>query len=209
LNDDQVGLLNLASTLVFAVFCAAGGFISDRLGRLRSLAIFITLTAIPTIWFAWMLRQADWVMPVAPKIPNRPVPPDWLIAGLWAATLAFNAANGLMYGTRSAFYMDFCDPKVGATQFTGYMAMMNLTTSYTLLWQGVAIEKLGYPMTLLLDALFGLVCLPLLAVAARLPKPSWTAEPEATTVETVCPLCGAMVPAGSRDCPACGERLPE
>src|SRR5262245_12691357 len=41
LDDTQVGLLNLWSTVISAVCCVAGGWISDRFGRRRSLAIFI------------------------------------------------------------------------------------------------------------------------------------------------------------------------
>jgi PAT family beta-lactamase induction signal transducer AmpG len=41
---------------------------------------------------------------------------------------------------------------VAATQFTAYMAMMNLAISYSATWQGIAIEALGYPKTLLIDA---------------------------------------------------------
>jgi hypothetical protein len=51
--------------------------------------------------------------------------------------------------------MDITTPKVAATQFTAYMAMLNLTISYTAVWQGWAIEKLGYPATLTLDAALG------------------------------------------------------
>jgi hypothetical protein len=67
-------------------------------------------------------------------------------------TLAFNVAMGLMYGTRSAVFMDITNPAVAATQFTAYMALMNLAIAFSATWQGVAIEALGYPATLLLDA---------------------------------------------------------
>ena len=61
--------------------------------------------------------------------------------------------------------MDITTPAVAATQFTAYMAMLNLCISYTSWWQGLAVEQLGYPMTLLLDSvvgLFGLLLLPLM-----------------------------------------------
>lgn len=207
LSESAIATLNLVSTLTFAPACAFGGWLSDKLGRIRSLMGFIALTAIPTVALAWVLWDAGWVMPVDVKAANRPLPPDGVIMAFWAATIGFNVANGLMYGTRSAFYMDFCDPKVGATQFTAYMAMMNLVIAYTSWWQGHSIEAYGYPTTLVLDAAFGLVCLPLLAVAAVLPKP---ARPElaAPTVQNRCPVCGADLPPGAAECPKCGERLP-
>ena len=44
--------------------------------------------------------------------------------------------------------MDITTPAVAATQFTAYMAMLNLVISYTSWWQGFAIERIGYPQTL-------------------------------------------------------------
>ncbi|HEX6986862.1 MAG TPA: MFS transporter, partial [Planctomycetaceae bacterium] len=204
---DEIGWLNLATTLTFALLCVTGGFVSDRIGRRRSLAIFIALTTIPTVLFAVLLWKAGWVMPIEnPKAPDRPMPPDWLVTAFWAASILFNIANGLMYGTRSAFYMDFCDPKVAATQFTAYMALMNLVISYTSFWQGWSIKTLGYPTTLVLDAAFGLVCLAVLAAVPFVRRPDRAAVPEAAT-EGRCPVCGADVSAEDAVCRKCGERL--
>ena len=58
--------------------------------------------------------------------------------------------------------MDITSPAVAATQFTAYMALMNLCISYTAAWQGYAVERIGYPATLVLDSLVGLVGLALL-----------------------------------------------
>jgi len=207
LSDAAVGTLNLVSTLTFAPACAFGGWLSDKIGRVRSLVIFITLTAIPTVALAWALQDAGWIMPVDVKAAGRPTASDNLLLAFWGASIAFNVVNGLMYGTRSAFYMDFCDPKVGATQFTAYMAMMNLVIAYTAWWQGFSIERFGYPITLVIDAGFGLVCLPLLAVAAMLPKPERAPEPAARKADGRCPTCGGEVPAGATECLRCGERL--
>jgi PAT family beta-lactamase induction signal transducer AmpG len=85
----------------------------------------------------------------------------------WIATLVYNAFNGLMYGTRAAIFMDVTNPAVAATQFTAYMALLNLTISYSAMWQGIAIEAWGYPKTLLVDAIFGIACLALLPFMSR------------------------------------------
>jgi PAT family beta-lactamase induction signal transducer AmpG len=69
--------------------------------------------------------------------------------------------------------MDVTTPAVAATQFTAYMAMANLVTSYTAWWQGLSIVGWGYPVTLLVDSmvgLFGLFLLPMM-------KPVRAAEP--------------------------------
>jgi hypothetical protein len=53
------------------------------------------------------------------------------------------------------------------------MAMLNAVISYSAWWQGRALERWGYPITLAIDAVFGLVCvalLPLLRVPRREPE---------------------------------------
>jgi PAT family beta-lactamase induction signal transducer AmpG len=58
--------------------------------------------------------------------------------------------------------MDVTTPAVAATQFASYMALGNLVTTYTSTWQGFSIVTWGYPVTLLLDATAGLLCILLL-----------------------------------------------
>ena len=55
--------------------------------------------------------------------------------------------------------MDVTNPLVAATQFTAYMALLNLVISYSAAWQGWAAERWGYPITLVADAVLGLLCL--------------------------------------------------
>jgi len=123
------------------------------------------------------LSRYGWVMPVEVNAPNRPQVPAALLMAFWIATLAYNLANGLMYGTRSAIFMDVPNPAVAATQFTAYMAMLNLTISYSAVWQGIAAEAWGYPRTMLVDALFGLVglaALPFMKRIATAGEGRWT-----------------------------------
>ncbi len=174
LTDPQIAQLNLVSTLVFALACVAGGWLSDRYGRRRMLALFIFLTVLPTLWLAWAMQDAQWIMPIDVKAPDRPAPPAGLVAVFWAAVIAFNVFQGLYYGVRSALFMDITTRAVAATQFTAYMAFANLVVTYTAWWQGLSIVRWGYPATLLLDSIFGLICIvllpmmkPLSATAAR------------------------------------------
>ena len=90
-----------------------------------------------------------------------------LITALWISSLAYAVFQGLMYGTRSAIMMDITNPAVAATQFTAYMAMMNLAIAIAASWQGAAVEAWGYPVTLLVDAITGLLCLLLLPMLKR------------------------------------------
>lgn len=163
MDDDAVGLLALVSTITSGACMVLGGWISDRLGRRRTLAVYTLLMSLPVLYLAWVLQQAGHVMPRAPG--GAPLPA--LITQLWIATLSFNVGLGLMYGTRTAVFMDVTNPLVAGTQFTAYMAMMNLAIAFAATWQGVAVEVLGYPVTLVIDALFGLVGLALLPWMAR------------------------------------------
>jgi MFS family permease len=166
LNDTQVGFLNLWSTVISAICCVVGGWISDRFGRRRSLALFIFGTTLPTIYLAWVMHQAGWVMPVPPQMTNRPVPSQVLLSTFWGMVMIYNVFQGLYYGTRAALFMDITTPRVAATQFTAYMAMQNLVIAYSATWQGWLVERWGYPRTLAVDCVFGLVGLALLPFMA-------------------------------------------
>jgi len=162
LNDNEVAQLNLYTTLIFAPACILGGWLSDRFGRRSTLALFVFLTVVPTLWLAWTMWQAGWIMPVDMKMANRPQPSTVLIVTFWVACIVYNVFQGLYYGIRSALFMDITTPAVAATQFTAYMALMNLCISYTATWQGYVVERIGYPQTLVLDSVVGLLGLALL-----------------------------------------------
>jgi len=170
LNDAQVGALNLWSSLISAGCCVAGGWLSDRFGRRGTLAWTMAATSVPTLALAWSMHQHGWLHPIAPGTPNRPVPAVAMVQMLWISVLVYNVFQGLYYGIRSALFMDVTTPRVAATQFTAYMALMNWAIAYTATWQGWAVEHWGYPLTLTADATFGLVCLaclPFMRPAAR------------------------------------------
>ena len=183
LDDTRVGLLNLWSTVISALCCVAGGWISDRMGRRRSLALFIFGTTLPTLYLAWAMHRAGWIMPVPPSMANRPVPAQALIVAFWATVLIYNVFQGLYYGVRTALFMDITTPRVAATQFTAYMAMQNLVIGYSATWQGHLVERWGYPRTLVADSVFGVVGLALLPLmvplAKSVPIPPGAAVPEA------------------------------
>jgi PAT family beta-lactamase induction signal transducer AmpG len=159
LNDNRIAQLNLGSTVISALCCVAGGWLSDRLGRRKMLALYVIGTAIPGFVLAWIMYRAGWIMPVDPQASGGPMPSDFLVSAFWTAVLVFSAFNGLMYGTRTALFMDITTPAVAATQFTAYMAMFNLVIAYTASWQGWMIEAWGYPVTLVFDGAAGMLCL--------------------------------------------------
>ncbi len=193
-TDDQVDTLNLWSTVVFAVTCIAGGWVSDRFGRRRTLAVFIALTTVPTLYLAWQMQQHGWIHSIAADAPNRPAVPPALVQTFWIACISYNVFQGLYYGIRSALFMDITTPAVAATQFTAYMAMQNFAISYTSTWQGFSIVRLGYPKTLLLDCVAGL--LPLLLLPFMAPKKQ--AAGSTNRRETLAgPTPGAAIPDGA------------
>lgn len=158
MGDDAVALLNLWCSGVAAAGMVLGGMLSDKLGRRRTLFFYIAGMSLPVLWLMWVLRQHGYEMPRAPGGPALPA----LVTALWIASIAYNVFQGLMYGTRSAIFMDVTNPAVAATQFTAYMALMNLATAMAATWQGIAAEAWGYPVTLAIDAVAGLLCLALL-----------------------------------------------
>ena len=162
LDDDRIAWLNLFSTIMAATGCVLGGWISDKIGRRLSTAIYVVLTLVPTVALALYMRSEGWIMPVDMELASRPTPSGALVGFFWAACIVYSLFQGLIYGSRTALFMDLSNPAVGATQFTAYMALMNVVISYTAWWQGHAIERYGYPATLLMDAGFGLVCLAVL-----------------------------------------------
>ena len=159
MDDDQVAALGVWSSILNAGFCVLGGYLSDKFGRRRTLFVYLALMSLPVFYLMNELSRFGWIMPVAANAENRPVVPAALVTAFWAATLAYSVVQGLMYGTRSAIMMDVTNPAVAATQFTAYMALMNLAISYSATWQGIAIEAWGYPTTMLVDGIFGLTCL--------------------------------------------------
>jgi PAT family beta-lactamase induction signal transducer AmpG len=162
LNDNQIARLALATTVITAGCCIAGGWLSDRYGRRKMLALFVAGTLLPGLALAWFMSRHGWNTPLDATLPNRPVPTAVVVTAFWAACLSFAVFHGLMYGTRTALFMDITTPAVAATQFTAYMAIFNFVISYSATWQGVAIERWGFPITLLLDSTFGLFSLALL-----------------------------------------------
>lgn len=160
-DDAATGRLTLWSSVLSAVGCIAGGWLSDRWGRRRMLAVYVVLMAAPTLWLAWSTSKYGWIMPSV-KGQAAAAAPAALIAVFWAAALTYAVFQGCMYGARAALCMDLTDPRVAATQFAAYMAMSNLVNSYSSVWQGVVAQRIGYPRTLIADAALGLLCLAVL-----------------------------------------------
>ena len=114
MSDDQVGYLSAASSVVGALGCVAGGWLSDKLGRRKALALYVLLMVVPNVVLAVAMYRHGWVMPIDPRRPDRPTPAPVLMNVFVGATVVYTLFNGLMYGARSALYMDVSNPAVAA-----------------------------------------------------------------------------------------------
>jgi MFS family permease len=183
MSNTSIATLALWSSVIFAIACAGGGWLSDKFGRRRMLALYVAGTTLPTFYMALQMSRFNWIMPLALDVPNRPAVPGALLTAFWIACLVYAVFNGLMYGTRTALFMDVTTPAVAATQFTAYMALLNFVIQYSARWQGVAIERWGYPTTLAVDGTVGLLSMALLPFITPLRRPggqSGPAHPTAT-----------------------------
>jgi MFS family permease len=178
MSDHAIGTLGLVSTAFAASGCILGGHLSDRFGRRKTTAVYIVLTILPTLAVALAMYRAGWIMPIDTTVETKPTVAPWLLRTYVVASVVFAFFNGLMYGSRSALFMDVCNPAVAATQFTAYMAILNLVISYSARWQGYAAAHVGYPITLFLDATFGLLCLACLPFMRPIKTPDPDRVPE-------------------------------
>ena len=216
-TDRDVANIDVVSSIVWAAACVCGGFISDKIGHVKCLAVYFVLISVATFWCASKMDEAgmnvskrpaaDAAEPAEsedandpesekprdeaqeqkkrqPSIFDRETSPP-MATHFWYAVMAYMVAQGLMYGTRTAIFMRLVNPDVAATQFTAYMSMMNLVTTYTAVWQGYTIERFGFAQTLYIDGCVGLISLSLLPFLRPRRRPDEVPSgPESFQIET-------------------------
>ena len=138
MSEEQIARLNIYTTIVAALGCVLGGWLSDRLGHRKMLAVWYVLTAIPTYWLSTQFTSASGMEGVT------------LQSYTWAA-IGYAFTSGLLSGTSIALFMGLTSPLVAATQFSGYMALKNVMYSYSSSWQGVFADLHGYAATIGVD----------------------------------------------------------
>jgi hypothetical protein len=144
MSEEQIAGLSLLTNVCAALGSVAGGWLSDRIGHRRALAIWYALTALPPLFLAWRMWGQRGVAGVNPRL-------------FTMVNAGFSVAAGLQYGTGNAVFMALSSRAVAATQFTGYMALKNLALSYSSYWQGRMASARGYAEMLLLDGLGAIV----------------------------------------------------
>jgi PAT family beta-lactamase induction signal transducer AmpG len=144
MSDGQIAQLNIMSTIVSAFGCVLGGWLADRLGRRKMLAAYYALTAIPAFYLAVALGTDAGLQGIT-------------IPTYFVTALCFYLFMGMHYGTSAAIFMGLTNPAIAATQFTGFMALRNLTISYTNAWQGAAVDKWDYSTMFYIDAMLAII----------------------------------------------------
>ncbi|MGM9484464.1 MFS transporter [Roseateles sp. NT4] len=163
LSNEQIGWLATVSQAATAVTCIVGGWLSDRVNLRRALATYVALLSLPGLYLMWELQRQGWA-------PGQAAPAA-LVTAFMAACVIYQLLFGFIYGARVAVFIGITQPAVAATQFAAYMALTNLSITYSVVWQGYAVQHWGYATTLGLDALVGLSCLLLLPLL-QIKKPS-------------------------------------
>ena len=150
LSQTQIAKISIYNTLAAAVGCVIGGWLGDRFGVKKMLALFFVATTVPTLWLAFQVAAVG-LQQVA-------------LAAFFTAIISHGLIYGMTFGAHKAVFMGMTNPAVAATQFTAFMAMGNLAISYSNFWQGLVADRFGYATVLYFDALIMLVPLALIPV---------------------------------------------
>jgi len=136
-----------------------GGWLSDRWGRTRALRVFLIVMVATVAALGWIDLRGG-------------ASPALLITLL----VAMYFTVGLFTVASYAFFMDLTHPRLGATQFTTFMAATNGCESWSAWAGGTIVAASGYGWAFLIMAGVSLLTLALLG-RSRLdheaPWPSW------------------------------------
>lgn len=155
LSQATVGwFLSLPVVAAMLAGAAAGGSLSDRIGRRPAAAACLAMTSAAVL----ALAAAD-AAGAGPRA----------LLGLF---FALYAAIGLFTAASYALFMDLTDPHLGATQFSAYMGATNACESWSAVLGGRLIASAGYPAAFAVMALLALAALPLLRDRSVGPAPA-------------------------------------
>jgi PAT family beta-lactamase induction signal transducer AmpG len=142
----RIPLLILLAGATSALGNLAGGTLADRFGRRRIIALGAGLLAAAHLGFA----------AAAPLWLHLPVVLTYLVASA--------LAGGALFAATLALYMDLTNPRVAATQFQIYMALINVRLTWAAAAGGRLGEVLAPPSMFALAAALELAPLALLPV---------------------------------------------
>ena len=148
LPDSEIAELTTLATIAGGIGCLIGGFLGDKFGIRKMLGAACVASTIPTLLLAWQISNVGLAS----------VSPDLFEGTILAYSLIF----GMAFALSVAVFMGLTNPIVAATQFTGFMALKNLTISYSNYWQGIVAETMDYAVVLYLDSAIMLIPLMIL-----------------------------------------------
>mgnify|MGYP000016901812 FL=1 len=155
MDQGDIAEISMYAGILSAAGCVAGGWMGDKMGQRRHIALWYACSALPVFYLAWLLNDQEGAG-------------NLTIAQYYPVALIAALITGLYYGVGSAVFMGLTNPLVAATQFTGYMALKNLALSYSNYWQGAAVDELGYSFVFFVDGL--VVMLPILLLPFMVPR---------------------------------------
>jgi MFS family permease len=123
------------------VGCVMGGFVASWLGSKRS--VILSIVALAACWFAYAATANMWT-------------DKTLIALLFCAVAG---AGGFFQVSMFALFMGICRAPVAATQFSAYMALLNVSSGWGALFAGYIT-----PGTNLVTVFAGLGCFQLVMI---------------------------------------------
>lgn len=155
-DSDTVGAFFLLPVVAcMATGAVIGGWVADRWGRRRTVAVFEAAAALMVV------AVGVTAMSFAPGTATMP-----LLAMLGALYFAIGLATASSY----ALFMDLTDPRLAATQFCTFMAGINLCEAWSTRTLGALVTSVGYGPGFCLMAIpsgLALLLLPLLGSPRR------------------------------------------
>ncbi len=134
---------SLPSVLSMMIGALLGGYLSDRIGKQRSVVASTTLIAVIVI----TIGAVDMMLNVNAS------------SGLFMLLALLYFGIGVFTASSYALFMNITDAKLGATQFSAFMGGTNLCESWSALAIGELIAGYDYPM-----GFFVMGCVSLLAL---------------------------------------------
>jgi PAT family beta-lactamase induction signal transducer AmpG len=131
-----------------------GGWLSDRWGRVPALKVFLALVVASVAALGWVDLRGG-------------ASPQVLIAML----VVMYFCVGLFTVASYAFFMDLTHPRLGATQFTTFMAATNGCESWSAWAAGTLVASSNYGTAFLAMSLVSLLSLGFLIAIQRRPAP--------------------------------------
>lgn len=129
-----------------------GGKIADVVSRTKAIAMFL-------VGFVAVILALAVIKQFFPSLATQPV--------LFALLTAMYFFVGLFTASSYALFMDLTDPKLGATQFSTFMAATNGCESWAAAAGGQIVARAGYPAGFAAMCLISLLSLPLLSLLRR------------------------------------------